>query len=71
MTNEILSPLPGILAEVKVKAGDQVKAGDILFVIEAMKTLYEVASTQDGIVAAIKVDIGDEIMPGMVLGVVE
>lgn len=47
------SPLPGTVLQVKVSAGEQVKAGQVLLVIEAMKMENEITSPKDGTVAQI------------------
>lgn len=47
------SPLPGTVLQVKVNAGEQVKAGQVLLVIEAMKMENEITSPKDGTVAQI------------------
>ncbi len=57
--NHVGSPLQGRLAEVKVKAGDQVKAKQPLFIIEAMKMESTVTSTQDGTVKKVHLVGGD------------
>ena len=57
--NHVGSPLQGRLAEVKVKAGDQVKAKQPLFIIEAMKMESTVTSTQDGTVKKVYLVGGD------------
>ncbi|MBQ4328669.1 MAG: biotin/lipoyl-binding protein [Lentisphaeria bacterium] len=52
------SPLPGTVTKILVKAGDAVKAGDTVMVIEAMKMETPVAAAQDGVVASIDVTVG-------------
>jgi biotin carboxyl carrier protein len=47
------SPLPGTVLQVKVSGGEQVKAGQVLMVIEAMKMENEIMSPKDGTVAQI------------------
>lgn len=49
----ISSPLPGVILQVKVNAGQTVKAGDILVIIEAMKMENEVLAPRDGTVAQV------------------
>lgn len=49
----IPSPLPGVILQVKVNAGQAVKAGDILVIIEAMKMENEVVAPRDGTVAQV------------------
>ena len=50
---EVGSPLMGNLSKILVRVGDEVKAGDPLFVIEAMKMESTITSPQDGEVQAI------------------
>jgi hypothetical protein len=54
----ILSPFSGIIVDVKVEAGDAVKIGDVLCVIEAMKMENNVCSDRDGVVGRIFIENG-------------
>ena len=54
----LLSPMPGLLAEVAVSSGQQVKAGERLVVIEAMKMQNVILAERDGVVAAVLVEEG-------------
>ncbi|MEA3300276.1 MAG: acetyl/propionyl/methylcrotonyl-CoA carboxylase subunit alpha [Pseudomonadota bacterium] len=54
----LLSPMPGLLTSVAVKAGDTVKAGEELAVVEAMKMENSLRATQDGVVAAVLAEAG-------------
>ena len=47
------SPLPGTVLQVKVSAGEAVKAGQLLLVIEAMKMENEILAPRDGTVAQV------------------
>lgn len=49
----VASPLPGTVLQVKVSAGESVKAGQLLLIIEAMKMENEVLAPRDGTVAQI------------------
>ena len=46
----ISAPMPGKVLEVKVKAGDAVKAGDVLMILEAMKMENEIVAPADGVI---------------------
>jgi biotin carboxyl carrier protein len=59
--------MPGTIVDVKVKAGDAVKAGDVLVVFEAMKMENEIQAAADGTVAAVYVNKGDSVESGQVL----
>ena len=49
----VASPLPGTVLQVKVSAGEAVKAGQLLLVIEAMKMENEILAPRDGTVAQV------------------
>ena len=63
----VTTAMPGTIVEVKVKVGDQVKAGDGVLVIEAMKMENEIQSPVSGTVLAIHVAKGDAVTPDQVL----
>lgn len=46
--NEIKAPMPGMVLDIKVKDGDNVKKGDVLIVLEAMKMENNIKSPTDG-----------------------
>ena len=48
---KVNSPMPGTVLKMKVKAGDAVKKGDVLCVLEAMKMENEITSPADGTVS--------------------
>jgi acetyl-CoA carboxylase biotin carboxyl carrier protein len=54
-----------------VKVGDQVSAGDILFVIEAMKVMNQIPSTKSGVVKSIEIENGQAVEFGEPLMVIE
>jgi len=63
----VISKMPGKIVQVKVKVGDQVKEGQELCMIEAMKMQMPVMSPQDGVVSEIKVAAGQGVKKGDVL----
>ena len=54
----VTAPMPGNILDVKVKAGDSVKAGDTLLILEAMKMENEISAPQDGTIASVNVAQG-------------
>lgn len=63
----IKSPLPGVILDVKVREGDNVKKGDRLLILEAMKMENNIDSDKEGIIKSIKVKQGDSVLEGDVL----
>ena len=55
------APMPGMVTEVAVSTGQEVKAGDKLVVLEAMKMLTTVSAAADGTVGEILVQKGDQV----------
>ena len=64
---KITAPMPGTILEVKVSNNQQVKKGDVLFVLEAMKMENEIMAGSDGTVANIQVTKGAGVSTGTVL----
>lgn len=63
----VVSPLPGVVVDVKVAAGDMVKAGQTVAVLEAMKMENDILAECDGVVASVDVKNGDSVLEGAVL----
>ena len=57
-------PMPGTIVNVAVKAGQSVRKGDILVVLEAMKMENEIMAPHDAQVAAVLVNKGDSVETG-------
>ncbi len=62
-----VAPLGGVVLEVAVKAGDAVKTGDKVVVIEAMKMKTVVSAHKDGTVSNVAVKVDDAVDAGQVL----
>ena len=69
--NALKGPLPGVVVEVKVAVGDEVKAGDTVVVLEAMKMANNLEAENDGKVTAVLVKEGDSVMEDTPLVVIE
>ena len=59
--NHIGAPMPGVVASVGVKEGQQVKAGDLILTIEAMKMETGLHAERDAVVKAVHVQAGGQI----------
>ena len=64
---KVNAPMPGKILGVKVSAGQAVKKGDVLIVLEAMKMEYEIVAPQDGTVASVNTSVGEQVEAGAVL----
>ena len=69
--NAVKAPLPGVITSIEVSVGDEVKAGDTLLVLEAMKMANNIESEKDGKVTAICVKPGQSVMEDDALVVIE
>lgn len=65
--SEIKAPVPGIVLRIGARAGDRVKAGDVLLVMEAMKMEMPIKAPADGAVLSIEVEASQKINTGDVL----
>lgn len=65
--NPVKAPLPGVVTKVLVAAGQAVKKGDTVLVLEAMKMENNITAESDGSVTGICVVPGDSVMEGTVL----
>jgi len=64
---EIKAPMPGLILDLKVKPGDEVKKGDVVMILEAMKMENILKSPGDGIVKAVKVSLNQSVEKNQVL----
>ena len=63
----IKSPLPGTIVDLHIKVGDNVKAGDKLLTLEAMKMENIINSDKTGTIVKINYKKGDTVMEGDIL----
>jgi len=59
--NDIKAPMPGIIIGIEIKKGDQLKEGDTLLILEAMKMENAILCPKDSTVKSILVKIGDTV----------
>lgn len=64
---KVNAPMPGKILAVKANAGQAMKKGEVILVLEAMKMENEVVAPEDGTVASINVAVGDTVEAGDVL----
>ena len=63
----VKAPMPGNILEVRVKDGQAVQAGDVLFILQAMKMENEIMAPAAGIVSGVAVQKGSAVATGAVL----
>ncbi len=68
---EVRPPMPGRVVKVAVAAGDAVKRGQTLVVLEAMKMQNEIPAPTDGVVRSVAVREGESILGDRVIAVLE
>lgn len=65
--NDVKAPMPGLIFEVNVSEGDEVKKGDPIMILEAMKMENVIKAAGDGVVKSVKVKKGDSVEKNQVL----
>ena len=63
----VAAPMPGTVLKINVSAGQSVKKGDVLVVLEAMKMENEIMAPKDGTVTAVMVQKGEAVDSGKAL----
>ena len=63
----IASPMPGTILKVNVTAGQAVKSGDVLMILEAMKMENEIMAPKDGTIVSVSVQAGSSVENGTLL----
>jgi biotin carboxyl carrier protein len=67
----ITAPMPGRVVQVLKNIGDEVRSGEGIVVVEAMKMQNELGAPKAGVVKAIKVKVGQTVVASEVLAVIE
>lgn len=65
--NDVKAPMPGLILEIKVKPGQEVKKGDPIMILEAMKMENILKSPGDGVVKEVKVEEKQNVEKNQVL----
>ncbi len=67
LVNDIKAPMPGLILEINFKEGDEVKKGDYLLVLEAMKMENTLSAPADGVVKSVFVEKGQTVEKNQLL----
>jgi propionyl-CoA carboxylase alpha chain len=70
-SGSLLAPMPGTVVKVAVAEGDEVEAGDVVLVLEAMKMQHTIAAPSAGRVTTLNAQPGQQVASGDVLAIVE
>jgi biotin carboxyl carrier protein len=65
--DEIRAPMPGLVLQILVGPGEEVKRGDTLLILEAMKMENVIKSPGDGLIGQVSVEKGQPVDKGQVL----
>ena len=65
--SEVKAPMPGMVLKVMVAEGSEVKKGDNLFILEAMKMENIIKATTDAVVKTVRIKPGDKVEKSQVL----
>lgn len=63
----VTAPMPGTILKVNVQNGAQIKKGDVLMILEAMKMENEIMAPNDGVIGSVNVQNGASVEAGTVL----
>lgn len=66
---QVVSPMPGTILKVNASEGQAVKAGDVIFILEAMKMENEIVAPSDGTIKQILVTKGSTVDTDQILAV--
>lgn len=66
-SKNVIAPMPGTITEVKVTAGQQVKEGDVICVLEAMKMETDIVAPHSGTIESVNISMGSKVATGDVM----
>ncbi len=64
---KVNAPMPGKILAIKANAGQTVKKGDVIIVLEAMKMENDIVAPEDGTIASISCAVGEQVEAGAIL----
>ena len=66
-SKSVVAPIPGVIDSIKVREGEEVKNGQELLILEAMKMKNAIRATRDGKIERVYVSVGDQVPHNHVL----
>lgn len=66
-TGVVTAPMPGTIIEIKKQEGAEVRRGEIILILEAMKMENEIAAPSDGTLIKVTHSVGDTVAGGEIL----
>ncbi len=70
-SGKIYSPMPGLILKIKKKVGDEIKTGDSLLVLEAMKMENDLRAESSGVIKAVHIEEGSSVEKNQLLICIE
>jgi acetyl-CoA/propionyl-CoA carboxylase biotin carboxyl carrier protein len=67
---ELVAPMQGTIVKVLVKPGQEIKAGDVVCILEAMKMENSILAHTDGVIEELKVEPGQAVLAGAPIAVI-
>lgn len=67
---DIRAPLPGVIISIPVKVGDEVKSGQVMAILEAMKMQNDVLCSVNGVIKNIKIEEGSQVVTDQLILVI-
>ena len=65
--DRLIAPIPGLVTQVLAAVGDSVTRGQVLVVLEAMKTVFRLSAPADTVVASVSCAAGEMVQEGQML----
>lgn len=65
--NEVKAPMPGVIIDLMIEEGQEVKQGDSLLVLEAMKMENTIVAPRDGVVKKLGIETGQTVEKNQLL----
>lgn len=65
--DRLVAPIPGLVTQVMASVGDKVARGQVLVVLEAMKTVFRLSARAEAVVASVSCAMGEMVQEGQIL----